>query len=77
AHTMLEPAYVVDEVNRYLGWPGQAISYKVGERVWLQTREEARRRQGSAFDLKAFHAAALDLGPLGLDQLRQEMARLG
>ncbi len=77
AHTMLGPTYVVDEVNRYLGWPGQAISYKVGERVWLQTREEARRRQGSAFDLKAFHAAALDLGPLGLDQLRQEMARLG
>ncbi len=77
AHTLLEPTYVVDEVNRYLGWPGQAISYKIGERVWLQTREEARKRQGGAFDLKAFHAAALDLGPLGLDQLRQEMARLG
>lgn len=77
AHTMLEPAYVVDEVNRYLGWPGQAISYKVGERVWLETRADARWRQGPAFDLKAFHAAALDLGPLGLDLLREELARLG
>jgi len=77
AHTLLDPAYVADEVNRYLGWPGQAISYKVGERVWLQARADARRRQGDAFDLKAFHAAALDLGPLGLDQLRTEMARLG
>ncbi|MEJ7766114.1 MAG: DUF885 domain-containing protein, partial [Acidimicrobiales bacterium] len=67
AHTTLGPTYVADEVNRYLGWPGQAISYKVGERVWLQARADARRRQGDAFDLKAFHAAALDLGPLGLD----------
>jgi len=77
AHTTLGPTYVADEVNRYLGWPGQAISYKVGERVWLETREEARKRQGAAFDLKEFHAAALDLGPLGLDLLRQELARLG
>ena len=76
-HTSLEPAYVADEVNRYLGWPGQAISYKVGERVWLASREAARRRQGSAFDLKAFHVAALDLGPLGLDLLARELARLG
>ena len=77
AHTLLEPAYVVDEVNRYLGWPGQAISYKVGERVWLEAREDARRRADGGFDLKGFHAAALDLGPMGLDLLREELARLG
>ncbi len=77
ARTTLEPTWVRDEVNRYLGWPGQAISYKVGERVWLASREDARRRQGVGFDLKAFHAAALDLGPLGLDLLSQELARLG
>jgi len=77
AHSLLGPVYVLDEVNRYLGWPGQAISYKVGERVWLDARDDARRRGNARFDLKAFHAAALELGPMGLDLLRQELARLG
>ncbi len=76
ARTLQEPAVVRDEVNRYLGWPGQAISYKVGERVWLEGREAARRRHGPAFDLKAFHAAALDLGPMGLGPLTAELTRL-
>jgi len=75
--TLLEPAYVVDEVNRYLGLPGQAISYKVGERVWLEARADTRRRLGGSFDLKAFHARALDLGSMGLDLLRRELARIG
>jgi uncharacterized protein (DUF885 family) len=64
------------EIDRYLGCPGQAASYKVGERIWLAAREEARRRRGAAFDLKAFHAAALDLGSMGLDAFRDEIARL-
>ncbi|MET0919889.1 MAG: DUF885 domain-containing protein [Acidimicrobiia bacterium] len=68
--------FMASEVDRYLGLPGQAISYKVGERVWLQGRDDARSRAGSAFDLKEFHRAALDLGPMGLDQLRTELARL-
>ena len=46
------------ELDRYLGWPGQAPSYKVGERIWLQAREESRRRLGDAFDLRSFHTAA-------------------
>lgn len=58
------------EIERYLGWPGQAPSYKVGERLWLQLREEVRARQGAAFDLKAFHRRALDIGSVGLDVLR-------
>jgi uncharacterized protein (DUF885 family) len=66
--------FLASEVLRYLGIPGQAISYKVGERVWLAVREEARRRQGPDFDLKSFHARALDLGPLGLDQLARELS---
>jgi uncharacterized protein (DUF885 family) len=70
------PEFMASEVDRYLGWPGQAISYKVGERVWLGARDEARARHGADFDLKAFHRAALDLGPLGLDQLRRELGRL-
>ena len=64
------------ELDRYLGWPGQAPSYKVGERVWLEARADAERRQGAAFDLRQFHADALNLGPLGLDPLRVALARL-
>ncbi len=64
----------VSEVDRYLGMPGQAISYKVGERVWLEAREDARRRLGAGFDLKDWHAHALALGPMGLDPFRVEMA---
>lgn len=67
--------FMASEVDRYLGLPGQAISYKVGERVWLECREEAKARKGADFDLKAFHAYALDLGGLGLDALRAELAR--
>ncbi len=68
-------SFVASELVRYLGWPGQAISYKIGERVWLDARADARDRHGADFDLKAFHAYALDLGPLGLDQLREQLLR--
>jgi uncharacterized protein (DUF885 family) len=70
------PDFMASEVDRYLGLPGQAISYKVGERVWLAARDGARERAGAAFDLKEFHRAALDLGPMGLGQLERELARL-
>jgi uncharacterized protein (DUF885 family) len=68
--------FMASEVDRYLGLPGQAISYKVGERVWLAARDAARARGGAAFDLKEFHRASLDLGPMGLAQLDRELARL-
>ena len=67
---------LASEVDRYLGWPGQAISYKVGEREWLAARSEARAALGNQFDLKRFHAEALEMGPMGLAQLRSEMSRL-
>lgn len=67
--------FMSSEVDRYLGLPGQAISYKVGERVWLRGRDDAGQRHGDTFDLKAFHAFALELGPMGLDQLAAELAR--
>ncbi|SDJ50905.1 Uncharacterized conserved protein, DUF885 familyt [Frankineae bacterium MT45] len=70
----LQPTEVLRfELERYLGWPGQAPSYKLGERAWLQLREEAQRaaeRDGGSFDLKAFHRRALDIGSVGLDVLR-------
>jgi uncharacterized protein (DUF885 family) len=56
--------------------PGQAISYKVGERAWLESRESVKRRRGASFDLKQFHAEAFRLGPMGLDQMRREMESL-
>ncbi len=71
-----EPLDVVSsEIDRYLGWPGQAISYKVGEREWLAARDDARAALGADFDLERFHTVALDLGPLGLAQLRTEIGR--
>ena len=63
------------EIDRYLGWPAQAISYKLGERVWLDLRDEAKRKHGADFDLRAWHAHGLQLGNLGLDLLKSEMAR--
>ena len=76
AHTRMDDGWLKFEVNRYLGWPGQAPSYKVGEKIWLQAREDARTRKGTAFDLKQFHTDALDLGSIGLDPLQQALARL-
>lgn len=66
--------FVASEVDRYLGLPGQAISYKVGERVWLEARDAAKSRAGADFDLKKWHNAALRLGPMGLAQMKREMA---
>ena len=69
--------FLTSEVDRYLGMPAQAISYKVGERVWLEGRERARQRMGTAFDLKQFHQVALDMGAMGLDQLSAELDGIG
>lgn len=76
AYSRMETGFLRAELNRYLGWPGQAPSYKVGERIWLQARDEAKQRKGADFDLRAFHSAALNLGSIGLDPLRQALARL-
>ena len=66
-------SFIDFEIDRYLGCPGQAIAYKLGERVWIRAREEARIRLGARFDLREFHSAALDLGPMGLDLLAEEL----
>ena len=75
-HCRMDDEFIQFEVKRYLGLPGQAPSYKVGERIWLEARDQVKERQGEAFDLKAFHRAALDLGSLGLDPLRAALGRL-
>jgi uncharacterized protein (DUF885 family) len=63
-------AFIQFEVNRYLGWPGQAPSYKVGQRIWEQIRDDDRDARGDAFSIKDFHRRALDVGGVGLDTLR-------
>lgn len=75
-HCGRAPAFLDSELVRYLGMPAQAITYKLGERAWLDGRRAAQDRQGSNFDAKAWHMAALSLGTLGLDDLTAELARL-
>jgi uncharacterized protein (DUF885 family) len=58
-----------DEVLRYLGWPGQAIAYKLGERELLAIRENSKEQLGPDFDLKTFHSTVIDNGTMRLDLL--------
>ncbi|MGW4438158.1 DUF885 domain-containing protein [Streptomyces sp. NPDC004596] len=76
SHSSRPADFVESELTRYLTIPGQAIGYKLGERAWLLGRENARARHGDAFDLKAWHMAALSQGSLGLDDLLDELSRL-
>ena len=73
ANVNMNDSFIRFEVNRYLGWPGQAPSYKVGQRIWEQLRDEVKKREGAAFDIKAFHKRALDLGGVGLDTLKSSL----
>ena len=66
-NTAMDDANLNFEVNRYLGWPGQAPSYALGERLWQQTREEAVAQGMSVRD---FHSEALALGSVPMSILR-------
>ncbi|MET3768038.1 uncharacterized protein (DUF885 family) [Marisediminicola sp. UYEF4] len=70
ANVNMNEPFVRFEVNRYFGWPGQAPSYKVGQRIWEQLRDDFQAREGDDFDIRAFHRRALDIGGVGLDTLR-------
>lgn len=73
----LQPTeFAQSETVRYLGWPGQAISYKLGEKFMLEARAEAQARKGADFDLAAWHFALLDLGPVGLDLMAEELSKI-
>ncbi|WP_336658474.1 DUF885 domain-containing protein [Leucobacter sp. USHLN153] len=69
----MNAGFVRFEVLRYLGWAGQAPSYKVGQRIWEQLRDEAAARGGDAFDIRAFHRDALALGGVRLDTLQRAL----
>jgi uncharacterized protein (DUF885 family) len=76
AHSSWDERLLRSELRRCLGLPGQAPSYKLGERIWLQARQDARARAAGAFSLKDFHDKALSLGAMGLDPLREALARI-
>lgn len=73
AHTAMDAQNIATEVDRYIAWPGQALSYKLGQMTILKLREEARRELGDRFDIRKFHDAVLEEGPLPLDVLEEHV----
>lgn len=71
SHSAMAEENLRFELDRYLGWPGQAPSYAIGQRIWHELRDEALRRGSS---LREFHSRALDLGGLPLDVLRSALS---
>ncbi|WP_035281731.1 DUF885 domain-containing protein [Brevibacterium album] len=72
----MERSFLDFELKRYLGWPGQAPSYSVGQRIWQQIRDAVRAREerdGRVFSLRDFHTRALGLGSVGLSTLQKAL----
>jgi uncharacterized protein (DUF885 family) len=74
-HSGLAPNNIVNEVDRYIVWPGQALAYKLGQLEILSLRAEAAERQGARFDIKRFHDAVLGHGAVSLGTLREIVSR--
>ena len=72
-YTAMDEPNIQTEVDRYIGWPAQALAYKLGQLEILRLREEARQKLGEKFDLRAFHDEVLDSGPLPLNVLRSQI----
>jgi uncharacterized protein (DUF885 family) len=72
-NSLLAENNIVNEVDRYLTWPGQALAYKVGQLEILRLRDEAKKKLGARFDIKAFHDAVLGNGAVSLPVLRQQI----
>jgi uncharacterized protein (DUF885 family) len=72
-NSVLAENNIVNEVDRYLTWPGQALAYKVGQIEILRLRDEARRRLGERFDIRGFHDAVLRNGAVSLAMLRDQV----
>jgi uncharacterized protein (DUF885 family) len=72
-HTAMDDQNIETEVDRYIAWPAQALSYKMGQMKILELRARAQKELGAKFDLRAFHDAVLDQGPLPLDVLEAKV----
>jgi uncharacterized protein (DUF885 family) len=72
-HTAMDDENINTEVDRYIAWPAQALSYKMGQTKILELRARAQKELGAKFDLRAFHDAVLDQGPLPLDLLEAKI----
>jgi uncharacterized protein (DUF885 family) len=72
-YTAMDEPNIQTEVDRYIGWPGQALAYKLGQLQILKLRDEARQRLGANFDIRAFHDEVLGNGPLPLDVMQSEV----
>lgn len=74
ANVNLDEAFLRFELNRYLGWPGQAPSYKIGQRLWESYRAQAHAERGAEFSMKEFHSRALGVGSVPLSVLPLALA---
>ncbi|MGQ0661840.1 DUF885 domain-containing protein [Sphingosinicella sp.] len=72
-NTAMSELEIVNEIDRYISWPGQAVAYKLGQMTILRLRREAERRLGSRFDQRTFHDAILHLGSVPLNVLEEQM----
>ena len=72
-NTALSRLNIEREIDRYIGWPGQACGYKIGELEIRRIRSECEKRLGERFDLRAFHDHLLSAGPIPLNVLRTRM----
>ena len=68
-------ADIINEIDRYIGWPGQALAYKIGQLKMLELRANAERTLGERFDIRAFHDELLGAGAIPLDALEARMER--
>ncbi|MBN9608257.1 MAG: hypothetical protein BGO26_20510 [Actinobacteria bacterium 69-20] len=75
ANTATNEPNIVNEIDRYIVWPGQALAYMVGQREILRLREDARARLGSAFTLTQFHRRVLQYGAVPLSVLAATLGR--
>jgi uncharacterized protein (DUF885 family) len=73
ANTALSQHNIVAEVDRYIGWPGQALAYKTGELVISRIRREAEQQLGNQFDVRAFHDRVLEAGAIPLPMLERRV----